>query len=50
MYHRIMTQLLQDCEGTVSYFDDIVVHGKTQEEHDRRVRRALQVLTDGGLR
>ncbi|XP_046748852.1 uncharacterized protein K02A2.6-like [Diprion similis] len=49
MYHRILTQVLQGCEGVVSYFDDIVVHGKSKQEHDEKLRKTLQVLIDKGL-
>ena len=35
--------------GVANVADGIVVHGETQEEHDRRLLAALKGLSDAGL-
>ena len=49
MYKKILQQVLQECEGAHNILDDIIVHGETEEEHDRRFERVVQVLYEKGL-
>ena len=42
--------LLQDCQGTCVYLDDILVTGKTDQEHFQNLERVLQKLQNSGLR
>ena len=49
MYQKCLQQVLQDCEGAHNIQDDITIHGTSQEEHDRRLRKVLCVLRDKGL-
>ncbi|XP_055602843.1 uncharacterized protein K02A2.6-like [Uranotaenia lowii] len=46
MFQRIMSEMLIGIEGVVVYIDDIVVSGKTREEHDRRLNQVLHVLKE----
>ncbi len=46
---RVKTAL-QGLDGVEVYIDDIIVHGKTREEHDRRLIAVLQRLSDNGFR
>jgi len=48
-FQRRMAEILQDVEGVVCLMDDVLVHGKSQEEHDRRLMVVLQKLQDAGL-
>lgn len=48
-FQRRISEILGDVEGTVCLMDDILVHGKSQEEHDRRLITVLQRLQDAGL-
>ena len=50
IYQRIMEQLLMNIPMTVVYLDDILVSGRTPDEHDRNLRTVLQRLMDMGLR
>ncbi len=50
LYQRIMSDLLVDLPGVVVYMDDVLVTGKTQEEHDQRLHHVLHVLHGAGLR
>lgn len=49
MFQRIMRSILTDCEGVVNFIDDIIVCGKTREEHDERLKRTLETLSRKGL-
>ena len=40
---------LQGCEGIANISDDIIVHGKNNEEHDKRLQRVLERLKEKNL-
>ena len=44
-----MSEVLQGVKGVVCLMDKILVLGKTQEEHDRRLTVVLQRLQDAGI-
>ena len=48
-FQRRMQEILGDIEGVVCLIDDILVHGRTQEEHDERLLRVLCRLQKEGL-
>ena len=50
MYNKIIHQILKDCVGVQSIFDDIIVHGKSQEEHDANLDRLFTKLREKGLK
>ncbi len=41
VFHKYMIQMIDGIEGTMCYIDDILVSGKTKEEHDARLRQVL---------
>ena len=43
-FQKIMVSTLAGLKGVSVYMDDIVVHGATQEEHDRRLSAVLDWL------
>ena len=47
-YQKKMTQILEGFDGHISIIDDMLIHGKTQKEHDERVRAVLQKLDEAG--
>ena len=49
IYQRCMTDLLTGLDGIVCHMDDILVHGKTKAEHDRRLRDVLDRMKNSGL-
>ena len=49
MYQHVIEQVLQGCEGARNISDDIIVHGKTKEEHDQRVYKVLERLKERRL-
>lgn len=50
MFQRIMSLILKDCSGVLSYIDDIIVFGKQRAEHQENLRRVLSVIRSIGLR
>lgn len=41
VFHAKMRQLLEDLDGTDSFIDDIIVWGRTKQEHDSRLKALL---------
>ena len=48
-FQRRMQEILEGLDGIAGLTDDILVHGKTQEEHDQRLQKALQRISDAHL-
>ena len=44
----MMDQILSQCIGVIGITDDIIVHGKDDEEHDR-LHKFMRVATECGL-
>ena len=49
LYQYTIQQALAGCEGAYNIHDDIIVHGLTVEEHDSRLRKALECICEIGL-
>ena len=49
VYQHVIQQSLQGCEGVANISDDIIIHGKNTEEHDRRLQRVLKRLKEKNL-
>ena len=50
IFQRVMEQLLQKIPMTVVYLDDVLVTGRTPQEHDRNLEMVLTRLQEAGLR
>ena len=48
-FQRHMSEALQGLSGVVCMMDDILVHGRTKEEHDKRLTKVLQRLQGTGV-
>ncbi|KAJ1095977.1 hypothetical protein NDU88_001126 [Pleurodeles waltl] len=48
-FQRIMKTILKAISGTLCFQDDILVHGKTVDEHDKILRKVLSKLAGAGL-
>ena len=48
-FQRRMPVILRDLDGVVCLIDDILVHGKTQQEHNERLCAVLKKLAEVGL-
>lgn len=49
-FQKILENLLIQCEGVVNFIDDIVVFGRNESEHNKRLQHVLQVLEDNNIR
>nr|CAH7764304.1 unnamed protein product [Callosobruchus chinensis] len=49
IFQKILERILQSCEGTVNFIDDILVYGKNLEEHDCNLDRTLEVLKENNI-
>jgi len=50
VFQKRMTQEYERLEGVEVVYDDILVHGSTQEEHDERLKAALQCTREAGIK
>lgn len=49
-FQSTMMKTLQGCKGTACFYDDILVTGKTVEEHMENLRQVFTKLLEAGLR
>ncbi len=49
-FQKIMALILTDCEGVVHLLDDILVGGRTRQQHDVRLHKVLCRLRDAHVR
>ena len=50
IFQRLMENLFRDCPNTFVYLDDILITGRSVDEHLRNLERALHILAESGLR
>ena len=50
VFQRIVNQLIQGIPRTVAYLDDVLISGRTMEEHNSNLRAVFMRLRDAGLR
>ena len=48
VFHREMTHIVADIPGVICDIDDILISGKDKEEHNQRLRKVLERLTEAG--
>ena len=48
-FQKNMNQILQALEGVECSIDDVLVHGKNQEEYDERLAAVLKRLVEAGV-
>ena len=49
IFHEEIRKLLQGVNGVINIHDDILITGKTQEDHDKSLQHTFQILKDSGL-
>lgn len=49
IYNKLINQILENCTGVHSIFDDIVVHGASQQEHDQNLEKVFQRLCEKNI-
>ena len=50
IFQAKIDQTFEDCEGVVGIADDIVISGRTEEEHDRNLHRMIGRCQNTGLK
>ena len=48
MIDQMIDQILDHCEGVIGIADDIIIHGKGDAEHDRRLHKFMKVAREHG--
>jgi len=48
-YQKIICDVLKRCQGVANIADDVIVYGRNQEEHDRRLFAVLDKLKESGM-
>ena len=48
-FQRRISDILTGLDGTVCMIDDVLVYGRSQEEHDRRLRAVLERIRQAGV-
>ena len=48
IYQHVIQQVLTGCEGAANIADDIIVHGRDMEDHDRKLTKVLEYLQKRG--
>lgn len=49
MFQKLMHRLFRDTEGVQYFQDDILVMGRTKDDHDTKLTKVLSILTQNGL-
>ena len=49
VYQHVIQQTFQGCEGVANISDDIIVHGRSIEEHNKRLQQVLERLKEKNL-
>ena len=47
--NRMVTEVTEGLEGVVCHMDDVLVWGRTQEEHDARLHATLEKIQEAGI-
>ena len=50
IYQRIMDEMLEDIDGARAIMDDILIAGKTPQEHNRIMRKVVERATEWNLK
>ena len=50
IFQQHMDRIIEKCEGVHGISDDLIVHGATEEEHDKRLHNPMTIAKTEGLR
>ena len=50
VFQKTVSSIISDIQGSANSQDDIVIWGKTLEEHDNRLRKVLLKVRESGLK
>ncbi|CAH2105722.1 unnamed protein product [Euphydryas editha] len=49
LFQKILEKILLKCDGAINFIDDILIYGRTEQEHDLRLQKVLQVLKENNV-
>lgn len=49
LFQKILEKMLIKCEGIINFIDDILIWGSSEEEHDLRLSKVLEVLRENNV-
>ena len=49
IFQQMMDQILEHCEGVIGIADDVIIHGKDDEDHDRNLHNFMHTACEHGL-
>lgn len=49
VFQKTLERILDGCEGTRNFIDDIVVYGQNEEEHNERLKNTLKTLKENNV-
>lgn len=49
IFQCFVHHMLKDLDGVIAYFDDILIFGRTVEEHNKNLKMALSKIKDSGM-
>lgn len=49
LFQHVIQQVIADCEGVENISDDLIVHGNSDDEHDKRLVKVIETLIKNGL-
>ena len=49
-FHRLINEVLTDCNFAMGYLDDIIIFSKTEEEHPQHLKEIFECLRKAGLK
>lgn len=49
LFQKIMERILCGCDDCLNFIGDIIVYGKTKQEHDERLNKVLRVLEENSV-
>ena len=50
VYQKLMTEVLSGLDGVLCYLDDIVVYGKSRNDHDKKLQLVFDRLKEWGIK
>ena len=50
LFQQKMDEIFENMQGVTPLIDDVIIHGRTREEHDQNLRAALDKATESTLR
>lgn len=50
IFQRIISQIYDNTKGVITYIDDLLIFGATQEEHDINLKNVLQIADNNNIK